>query len=246
LHDSARIVGSDGSNALTYLQLNQAGARLSLQDGAALTLQGDLSNAGTLHIGAGSTLAARNLTQIDGTLTVDGVLDNGTAGGVTTLLGGVLNGNGTINGDLFVGGGPGIASFRPGHSPGHMTITGGLTLNPGGVLELEIQRGADGLLYWDTVGADSMSFAVGSLIKVLIGSGVASPDVLALDLLSCTSYCSFSGDVLVEGATGGSSFTFSDNGLAITLAAVPEPAPLTLLSTGLLVGFGLTRRWRRH
>jgi hypothetical protein len=261
LHDTARILGSDGTEALSYLQANQAGARLSLQDGAVVTLKGDLSNAGTLHvvtggtlnaqnlsnsgtliIGAGSTLNAQNLTQTDGVLTVDGVLDNGTAGGVTTLLGGVLNGNGSINGDLFVGGGPGTASFRPGHSPGHMTITGGLTLNAGGVLELEIQRGSDGLLHWDTVSANSMSFADGSLIKILVGTGVGATDAGGLDLLTCSGNCDFSGNVQIEGDSGGGSYALDASGLSLTLAAVPEPTPMTLLAAGLLFVFAAFRR----
>jgi hypothetical protein len=246
LHDTAHILGSDGTDALPYLQANQAGARLSLQDGAVLTMKGDLSNAGTLHIGASSALNAQNLTQTDGMLTVDGVLDNGTAGGVTTLLGGVLNGNGTINGDLFVGGGPGIASFRPGHSPGHMTINGGLTLRAGGVLELEVQRGGDGLLHWDVVTADFMSFEAGSLIQVLLGSNVAGLTDTTLNLLECPGGCSFAGDVQVLGDAGGSSAVYDPlGGLSIQVAAaVPEPGTLVLYGTGLLALTLLLRKRR--
>jgi len=250
LHDSSRLLGFDGTNALAYLQRNEAGARLSLQDGASLTL-GDFTNAGALHIGAGSSLTVSNLTQTGGLLTVNGTLDN--TGGSLQVLGGTLKGSGLINGDVFIAGGPGncgdagVACFQPGNSPGHMDIAGALNLGAGAVLELQVERGTDGLLHWDSVTADSMYFDAGSYIHILIGAGAAGATAEHFDFLSCLGYNCSVGNAQIEVTGGAGTYAVGAyGGLSFTLAAaVPEPGSWVLMVSGLAALAWLPRRRRR-
>jgi hypothetical protein len=244
LHDTARILGADGNNALVNLQRNEVGARLSLQDGATLTLNMPFVNAGTLHIGAGSALQASDLTQTDGLLTVDGTLDN--YGGITRLQGGVLNGNGVINGDLFIGGGPTTASFRPGHSPGHFDVTGNLVVGQGGELELEVARAADGSLLWDSVTAASMSFEYGSSVHLVLGTGVAGNAALtSIHFLDCTYGCSASQVNWVVDGADGYTVAFDGNGISLVAPPVPEPGTWALWLLG-AAALGARLRSRRQ
>lgn len=191
------------------------------------------------------------LRQIKGILKVDGEL-----WGPVQLEGGDLRGTGLVNGSVFVrglGGGPRqeppncgnafYACFRPGNSPGHMDISGELTMGANSILELEIERDANGALAWDSVFADTMSFAYGSSILVRIGAGVPGSALADLDLLQCGTICNWDGAQFdVVGGAGGE-FTLGANGLTFALAPVPEPGTWALWLIGLaaLAG-GSTRR----
>jgi len=70
-----------------------------------------------------------------------------------------------------------------------MEITGELVLGRGAILQLELERAADGSLAWDTVTAAAMTFEAGSLVRLLI-SDFAGGSLLALPqipFLTCTS-----------------------------------------------------------
>lgn len=198
-------------------------------------------NGGQFTVTSFDTVTVRDFSNHDGVLSVDGVLS--TTDGSLRLLGGELRGSGQINGDVFVGGGPGTAVFNPGNSPGTMTIDGEFSLLPGGVLNLEIERAAGGLVF-DRVIANS--FFLNGRVNFLVGAGVTENDVIGLSLLDCGG-CSvqygsgFSFDF--PGRPG--SMLFADaSGLHITaLAPVPEPGMFAMLLAGLgLVGFAARRR----
>jgi hypothetical protein len=190
------------------------------------------------------------LRQINGVLIVDGVL-----WGQVELEGGDLRGTGRVNGSVFqrgLGGGPPqeppncgnafYACFRPGNSPGHMDISGELTMGANSILELEIERDANGALAWDSVFAETMSFEVGSSIRVLIGAGVPGSALIDLDLLQCGTLCDWgSAQFEVVGGAGGE-FTLGANGLHFALAPVPEPGTWALWMIGAAALAG--SRWR--
>lgn len=238
-------VGAGGSTDIDG-RLDNAGA-VGVGPGTLLHSTGAIVNSGSFTIAGGGRVQAQSFTQTAGTLTVDGSLD--TYGQDVSITGGELNGNGTINagvdvngdasGHFTVGGGPGFAFFRPGHSPGHFSINGSVTLAANGVLELQVERQADGSLAWDQISATQMSFLDGSLVHFFVGNGVAGADVQTLSFLSCTGGCAFAGGVsfVVDGAPG-AQLQFGSNGLVLSLPPlqpVPEPATAALLLAGLLL-----------
>lgn len=226
---------------------------------------GELVNSGTVKVvgplpfnglaGQGRYVQTAGTTLIDGDMaqgevTIHGglVIVNGTLTttndpafpaltGLVTLLGGELGGNGVINGEgLVVGGGPGVAQFRPGSSPGSFTINGNFVLLPGGEMELEVTRGADGLLAFDFVKADHM--VLDGLLHFKLGPDLGGASLVSLSMLDCGSGCDFGSSFayVIDDVTVGASVSFSSQGvtLSIPAAAVPEPASLALLLAGLV------------
>jgi hypothetical protein len=232
--------------------------------GGNVIVNGTVRNTGNFTLGTGATLSvnvppapgAVALLQDSGSLTVDGQLD--TYGGSVTLNGGSLNGSGTINtgvtlsdgsvatGRFVVGGGPGFAYFQPGHSPGHFSVVGNLVIGANGVLELQVERQADGSLAWDTVSASQMSFLEGSTVQLLIGDGVASSSLQTLTFLNCGSGCEFASSVSFQvSGLPGASVQFGSGGVQVTLPpvqAVPEPTTALLWLAGLLAVAFVARR----
>ena len=253
--------------------VNAAGSRVQV-DGTMFGSVGGLTNSGNFEVTGTGRVDVGGMSHLAGRLTVNGELTmtsdilNGELPTALTMTGGILDGGGRINGAVFIGGigAPGLSyascmglvvsdtpCFKPGNSPGHMDIMGALTLGSGAILELELERAADGSLTWDSVTAASMSFEAGSLVRVLI-SDAAGGQLLSLpqfSFLTCTntSACSFGGATLVvEGAFDapnyhGGELVFSDSGLSFALAPVPEPQSWALMLCGLgLLGWLARKR----
>lgn len=181
-----------------------------------------------------------------GSVVVNGRVEN--IGGQFRLTGGVLSGNGIINGEVFVGGGPTVATFKPGSSPGTFTVDGSLSLLPGGVLELEIERDPlTNLITHDRVVATS--FSLDGKVVFLVGDGVESDDVTGLQFLDCGGACSvtYGSNFSFEfPGRSGSTLFMGENGLQISsLAPVPEPGTYAMLLAGLALVGGLASRRRR-
>ena len=230
----------DAHGAVTLGQLSIA-AQGTWTGDAAVTAKG------SIVVERGGSFSAGAFTLSSGTLTVDGTLDTGV--GVTTrITGGVLNGTGLINGGLFVGGGPTTASFKPGHSPGRLDVDGEFKLLPGGVLELEVQRGTDGLLAFDLVSASHMT--LDGLVLIQLGSDLDVGALQELHLLDCGTGCEYGAnfDWRVQGGSFAPGVSFTANGLQLTLSPspVPEPSAWITLALGLAALSGKARTPRRH
>ena len=255
-------IGATGDWGFDGSFINAVGSSV-LVDGKMFGSLGGISNSGNFEVTGTGRVDVGSVSHSAGKLTVNGEL---TAS--LTMTGGILDGSGRINGDVFIGGigAPALPfatcsgllisatpCFNPGNSPGHMEINGALTLGSGAILELELERAADGSLAWDSVTAASMSFEAGSLVRVLI-SDAAGGQFLSLpqfSFLTCTntSACNFGGATLVvQGAFDapnyhGGELVFSDSGLSFSLAPVPEPQAWALMLCGLgLVGWLARKR----
>lgn len=235
----------------------------TLRHAGTWTGDGRIVNRGEVRLAGGATMTLASFTQETGLLDIAGgaslsivAVDGDGGTGRLSLYGGRLSGSGSINGDVFIGGlapagpdvscatepEPGIACFTPGNSPGTLRINGQLSLNPGTVLELEVERDGNGQLAWDQVIAHSMSFADGVQVHVLIGSGVPGQQLATLNLLSCLGGCDLSAaEFSFSGGQGGEFVFNADGSLSFALAPVPEPAHWALLAAG-LAALGLWRR----
>ena len=81
----------------------------------------------------------------------------------------------------------------------------------------------------------------GASLRLLVADGAAGADWLSLDLLQCSTDCSFNfGSIDVVGAPADSALRFDGGRPSFTLAPVPEPGGAALL----LAGLGLLG-WRR-
>ena len=255
-------IGATGDWVFDGSFINAVGSSV-LVDGQMFGSLGGISNSGNFEVTGTGRVDVGSVSHSAGKLTVNGEL---TAS--LTMTGGILDGSGRINGDVFIGGigAPGLSyascmgllvsdtpCFKPGNSPGHMEIVGALTLGSGAILELELERAADGSLAWDTVTATAMSFEAGSLVRVLI-SDATGGQFLSLpqfSFLTCTntSSCNFGGATLIVEGTfdapnyHGGELVFSDSGLSFALAPVPEPQAWALMLCGLgLVGWLARKR----
>jgi beta-glucanase (GH16 family) len=111
----------------------------NIGEGRVLTVNGVVGGMGNLTLnGRGTvTLAAANVcggscTVSNGTLLVNGILTNS-----VTVAGGTLGGTGTIAGPVFVNA---YGTLSPGPSIGTLTISNTLTLQPGSLTSLDLNK----------------------------------------------------------------------------------------------------------
>lgn len=153
----------DGDNgtvdALSGFTTNLNTGRFEVRNGRDFAV-GVFDNAGTIDVGAGSTLTATTYTQTAGITVVDGSL---LVAGDLALNGGAFTGSGTVAGNILNNG-----SLSPGNSPGTMSLTGNYT-QIAGALEMELGKlGYDRLLV-------SGSATLGGVLNVSLWSAPGDP-----------------------------------------------------------------------
>ena len=133
---SAEILNSSTStNALAAITSNAKTGTLSLQSGQSLTTTTALSNAGTITVGASSSLNLGSAyTQTKGTTTVDGTL---TAPSGLTLQKGSLLGKGTVAATVTSTAGT-VTAGDSSTTPGTLTLSGSYTQQAKGGLDIYI------------------------------------------------------------------------------------------------------------
>jgi Domain of unknown function (DUF4214)/SdrD B-like domain len=135
----AHLDNGAGTNALQILGANLSAGTLTLGAGTSLALTESFANAGTVTIASGASLSdIGGYSQSSGQTTVDGALQ----AAQVTLSGGGLRGTGTVNADVT---NSGVVS--PGDEfPGTLTIQGNYTQTAAGVLTVPLTNDAMGLL----------------------------------------------------------------------------------------------------
>lgn len=152
--------GNDGTtDALSGFTTNLSAGRFEVRNGRNFAV-GLFDNAGSVEVGAGSTLTATTYTQTAGVTDVDGTL---LVAGDLALNGGVFTGSGTLTGNLLNNG-----SLSPGNSPGIMSVTGNYT-QVAGALDIEL-----GELAWDQL-LVSGNATLGGALNVSLWSAPGDP-----------------------------------------------------------------------
>jgi hypothetical protein len=132
---ASAIQDTGGANALANYATNDAGGSFTIKNGRNLSRTGSFVNAGTVEIGASSTLSATaDYTQLAGQTTLStGTLDPAS---VADFQGGTLRGTGTVGSDLAVSG-----TVRIGDSVGDNIAVSG-TYQQGQLANLQVRVGA--------------------------------------------------------------------------------------------------------
>ncbi|WKZ11958.1 MAG: hypothetical protein QY320_12835 [Gammaproteobacteria bacterium] len=155
--------GNSGTtDALSGFTANLDTGRFEVRNGRSFAV-GLFSNAGSIDVGAGSTLTATTYTQTAGVTDVDGSL---LVAGNIALDGGTLTGSGTVAGNLLNNG-----NISPGNSPGILQVNGSYS-QAAGTLGIELgQLAHDQLLV-------SGSATLGGTLDVSLWSAPGDPAFL--------------------------------------------------------------------
>jgi YD repeat-containing protein len=161
----SHILSDTGTTAaLANLAAITAVGGLTVSGGASMTTGTGLTNAGTITVGTGGTLAAPDVTQTAGSTTLLGGTLNATGpGGRITIQAGSLSGPGTIQGNLANAG-----QVDLGAAPGVLAVTGSFTQTAAGSLALKIGGTTPGSQY-DQIQVGGLAALGGTLDASLLG-----------------------------------------------------------------------------
>jgi Calx-beta domain len=179
---SSRVQDPAGGDALRNMSVNEEGGSLTVTGGRDLSLPAaarDFENAGTLVVGAQSTLrAGASYRQTGGRTTLSDSTSRLVApGGALDVSGGRLEGFGTVDGALTNAAlvAPGAASGVPGPVPATITVTGDYLQTATGALEAKIGGVAAGTAH-DLLDVSGTATLAGDLRLQTLNGFLPSPD----------------------------------------------------------------------
>jgi autotransporter-associated beta strand protein len=215
---------------------------------------------GTLVLSGTNTYTGPTLVSA-GTLSVNGSLASGSV--VTVSSGATLGGTGTVSGALILSSG-GLLSAGSGGA-GTLSIGGGLTLNGGSgtIFVMDLTKDASGTagVSWDklsitgALNASALSSSSQLTIDLVGSTGVFDPSVnhTWASFIAATSITGFNPNGFNVDATGlgtlnGGTFAVVQDGNSLDLqflAAIPEPATMTMLAGFAALSLAFVVRQRR-
>jgi hypothetical protein len=236
---NASMVANNGlikTDGLAGLVANGTASILSHNGGTIL-----VNNGGNLIGADGATIISRdgagiivnggNVISTDGAgvISTDGAGITANGGSILSHNGGALGGNGTFTGTGFIQGG---GMLRPGNSPGIMTWVGNLTVQSGGLLEIEIGGTTAGTQH-DRVNVSGTFTMNGSLsVRFVNGYGNVQPsDFFDIATAGSPITTTLAGTrVNVFGSNGSLELQLVNGGKTLRLTNYQSSGPITFSS----------------